>query len=92
MPQPQRPPPGLELPNTLVEARQRIADLADHVRTEKHAGALRAHCLELTTLATTVVAGLDRIAKAAPADWPRDLNTPEADPAWGLDPVAVRRD
>jgi hypothetical protein len=81
------------LPNTLVEARQRIAALGDQVRAEKDASALRAYCLELGDLATTVVTGVDRLAKAAASSsaWPRDLNAPDSAPAWGLDPTGVLR-
>ncbi len=86
------PPPASDLPNTLVEARQRIAALGDQVRATKDAGALRAHCLELSDLATSIVAGLDRLAKeTSPSTWPRDLNAPEGDPTWGLDPAEARR-
>lgn len=86
------PPPASELPNTLVEARQRIAVLGDQVRAEKDAGALRASCVELSDLATTIVAGVDRLVnEASPSGWPRDLNAPEAPPAWGFDPTGVSR-
>ena len=78
-------------PDPFTDARKRLGDLGDRARSTKEAGALRALCVELGELAETVVSQVDHLAKTSSGEvWPRDLNGPEGDPRWGLDPNGVR--